>query len=270
MKYDVSFTKGTYNRFIKDFYGKSGGLMKLNGNGHTNGNGKTPTHPNGNGNGKHSLIDMMQEKFGSDDFLQSFELGFPPVERENIEDAVEKILYAVGEDPKREGLQRTPHRVAKAYEELLEGYRIDPAELINGAIFDVEYHDMVIVRDIEYYSLCEHHMLPFIGRAHVAYIPNEKVIGLSKIPRIVDMFARRLQVQERLTRQIADFVDAILAPKGVAVVLDGMHMCSMMRGVQKCHSGMTTSAMLGAFRENDITRREFLSHIERTGGRSVF
>ncbi|HRF95534.1 MAG TPA: GTP cyclohydrolase I, partial [Aggregatilineales bacterium] len=206
VKYDVTFTKGSYNRFIKDFYGKSGGLMKLNGNGHANGNGKTPTHPNGNGNGKHNLIDMMQEKFGSDDFLQSFELGFPPVERDNIEDAVEKILYAVGEDPKREGLQRTPHRVAKAYEELLEGYRIDPAELINGAIFDVEYDDMVIVRDIEYYSLCEHHMLPFIGRAHVAYIPNEKVIGLSKIPRIVDMFARRLQVQERLTRQIADFV----------------------------------------------------------------
>lgn len=229
-----------------------------------NRNGKS--HPNG----KHTLMDMMQEKFSSDAFLESFELGLPPVERDNIEDAVEKILYAVGEDPKREGLQRTPHRVAKAYEELLEGYRVDPAKLINNAIFDVEYDDMVIVRDIEYYSLCEHHMLPFIGRAHVAYIPNEKVIGLSKIPRIVDMFARRLQVQERLTRQIADFVEAVLAPKGVAVVLDGVHMCSMMRGVQKCHSGMTTSAMLGIFRENDTTRREFLSHIERANGHGMF
>lgn len=267
LKYDITFTKASYNRFIKLVYKKVGGDMVRNGN------GKKP-HPNGNGhnngNGKYSLIDMMQEKFDSDDFLQTFELGFPPVEHEKIENAVADILYAVGEDPKRDGLLNTPHRVAKAYEELLEGYRVDPAKLINGAIFDVEYDDMVIVRDIEYSSLCEHHMLPFIGRAHVAYIPNDKVIGLSKIPRIVDMFSKRLQVQERLTRQIADFIDAVLAPKGVAVVMDGTHMCSMMRGVKKCHSGMTTSAMLGVFRENDITRREFLSHIERAGGRSMY
>lgn len=221
---------------------------------------------NGNGNGHdHSnLIDTIQAKFSSAEFLETFELGLPAVDIPRIENAIEEILYAVGEDPKREGLERTPHRVAKAYDELLEGYRTDPMKLINNAIFDVEYDDMVIVRDIEYYSLCEHHMLPFMGKAHIAYIPNEKVIGLSKIPRIVDMFSRRLQVQERLTRQIADFINEVLEPKGVAVVMDGVHMCSMIRGVKKHESGMTTSAMLGIFRENTITRGEFMSHISRT------
>jgi GTP cyclohydrolase IA len=222
---------------------------------------------NGNGNG-HTLSEL-ESKLNSDEFLKTFELGLPAVDHAAIENAVESILVAVGEDPHREGLERTPHRVAGAYEELLSGYRIDPARLVNNAIFNVEYDDMVIVRDIEYHSLCEHHLLPFVGRAHVAYIPNQKIIGLSKIPRIVDMFARRLQVQERLTRQIAEFINEVLEPRGVAVVMDGVHMCSMMRGVKKHEAGMSTSAMLGIFRENNTTRGEFLAHIERTGGRSL-
>jgi GTP cyclohydrolase I len=182
---------------------------------------------------------------------------------ELIEDAVYKILVSVGEDTEREGLQRTPLRVAKAYQELLSGYRTDPIELLNDAIFDVSYDEMVIVRDIEFYSMCEHHMLPFLGRAHVAYLPKGKVIGLSKIPRIVDMFARRLQVQERMTRQIADLLDELLHPKGVAVVIEGLHLCSVMRGVKKHDARMTTSAMAGAFRANLSTRQEFLDNISR-------
>jgi len=203
------------------------------------------------------------------ELLDKYELARPPVDQAAIQEAVKQILGAVGEDPEREGLLNTPKRVAGAYTELLSGYRIDPAELVNNAIFDVEYDDMVIVRDIEYFSLCEHHMLPFMGHAHVAYIPGKKVIGLSKIPRIVDMFSRRLQVQERLTRQIADFVTDVLEPRGVAVVMDGMHMCSMMRGVHKCHSGMTTSAMLGVFREDRGVRSEFMAHLERSAGKKV-
>lgn len=231
-----------------------------------NGNGNGHNH-----NGMHNdLLAGLQLKLNSDEFLKAFELGLPAVDRHAIENAIENILHAVGEDPDREGLQKTPHRVAKAYDELLSGYRVDPAALVNEAIFDVEYDDMVIVRDIDYYSLCEHHMLPFLGKAHVAYIPNQKVIGLSKIPRIVDMFAQRLQVQERLTRQIAEFVNEVLEPKGVAVVMDGMHMCSMIRGVKKCNSGMTTSAMLGIFREDDTTRGEFFAHVNRASGRGMF
>jgi GTP cyclohydrolase I len=180
-----------------------------------------------------------------------------------IETAVQSMLVAFGEDPNREGLARTPQRVARMYVELLAGYRTDPASLVNGAIFEVQYDEMVIVRDIEFYSLCEHHMLPFIGRAHVAYIPNGKVLGLSKIPRIVDMYARRLQVQERLTRQIADFLRDLLKPQGVAVVVEAMHLCSMMRGVKKHDARMTTSAMHGAFRANLATRQEFLDNISR-------
>lgn len=182
---------------------------------------------------------------------------------ETIKTSVEAIIKAVGEDPKREGLLNTPKRVAKAYEELLEGYRIDPVKLLNNATFDVRYDDMVIIRDIEFYSLCEHHMLPFLGRAHVAYIPKGKVIGLSKIPRIVDMFSRRLQVQERMTRQIADYINEILHPVGVAVVVEGMHLCAMIRGVRKHDSRMTTSSMLGAFRNREATRMEFLDNISR-------
>ncbi|MBC8098710.1 MAG: GTP cyclohydrolase I FolE [Armatimonadetes bacterium] len=211
-----------------------------------------------------AAMKMMQDKLGSPDFLRTFELDLPPIDRKQIEGATSQILHAIGEDPDRDGLKRTPERVAKAYEELLSGYRIDPVKLINGAIFDVEYDEMVVVRAIDYASLCEHHMLPFLGKAHVAYIPNKKVIGLSKIPRIVDMFARRLQVQERMTRQIADFINEVLEPQGVAVVLDGVHMCSMIRGVKKHDSGMTTSAMIGEFRRNPATRAEFMEHIHRT------
>jgi GTP cyclohydrolase IA len=180
-----------------------------------------------------------------------------------IQESVVRMLEAFGEDPQREGLQRTPERVARMYAELLEGYRIEPVAMVNDALFDVEYDEMVIVRDIEFYSLCEHHMLPFIGRAHVAYIPRGKVIGLSKIPRIVDMFARRLQVQERMTRQVADFINELLHPQGVAVVMEALHLCSMMRGVRKHDARMTTSAMLGVFRTGLATRMEFLDNISR-------
>lgn len=185
------------------------------------------------------------------------------IDQDSIQQAVKKILLAIGEDPAREGLRRTPERVARAYDELLAGYCVDPTELLNGALFEVAYDEMVIVRDIEFYSLCEHHMIPFIGRAHVAYIPRGHVIGLSKIPRIVDMFARRLQVQERMTRQIADLLDELLHPQGVAVVVEAHHLCSMMRGVKKHDARMTTSAMLGAFRNSLATRQEFLDNISR-------
>lgn len=180
-----------------------------------------------------------------------------------IETAVTQILNAVGEDPQREGLQFTPRRVARMYHELLGGYKMDPVAIINGALFNVKYDEMVLVRDIEFYSLCEHHMLPFMGRAHVAYIPRGQVIGLSKIPRIVDMYARRLQVQERMTRQIADFIHNLLQPQGVAVVVEGLHLCAMMRGVKKHDARMTTSAMLGSFRKSINTRQEFLDHLNR-------
>lgn len=185
------------------------------------------------------------------------------VDEDRIEQATRELLEAVGEDIEREGLLDTPRRVARMYSELLEGYHIDPIELLNNALFEENYDEMVLVRDIEFYSLCEHHMLPFLGRAHVAYIPKGRVIGLSKIPRIVDMFARRLQVQERMTRQIADLICEILDPQGVAVVVEGLHMCSMMRGVQKHDARMTTSAMMGGFRDNPSTRQEFLDSISR-------
>lgn len=180
-----------------------------------------------------------------------------------IKRAVVEILKAVGEDPKRDGLRRTPERVARSYVELLAGYKLDPIGLVNEALFDVTYDEMVLVRDIEFYSLCEHHLLPFIGRAHVAYLPKGKVLGLSKIPRIVDMFARRLQVQERMTKQIAEFIDELLHPHGVAVVIEGLHLCATMRGVKKHDARMTTSAMLGYFRKNIATRQEFLDNISR-------
>jgi GTP cyclohydrolase I len=185
------------------------------------------------------------------------------IDERAIEEAVRRILQAVGDDPDRAGLRSTPERVAQMYSELLAGYRTDPIDMVNDAMFEVAYDEMVLVRDIEFYSLCEHHMLPFMGRAHVAYIPKGRVIGLSKIPRIVDMFARRLQLQERMTRQIADFVDELLDPHGVAVVVEGLHLCAMMRGVQKHEARMTTSAMLGAFRKSIATRQEFLDNISR-------
>jgi len=185
------------------------------------------------------------------------------IDQETIRDAVEKMLRAFGEDPNREGLQKTPDRVARMYDELLAGYRTDPVALLNDAIFEVTYDDMVLVRDIEFYSLCEHHMLPFLGRAHVAYLPRGYVVGLSKIPRIVDMFARRLQVQERMTHQITEFIQELLNPLGVAVVVEGLHLCATMRGVKKHDARMTTSTMLGAFRSNLATREEFLNNISR-------
>ena len=185
------------------------------------------------------------------------------IDFQTIEKSIRTILTAVGEDPDREGLLKTPDRVARAYGELLEGYRTDPIKLVNDATFSADYDDMVIVRDIEFYSLCEHHMLPFLGRAHVAYLPNGKVIGLSKIPRIVDMFSRRLQIQERMTGQIAEFLDTLLEPRGVAVVMEAVHMCGMIRGVRKHDARMTTSCMKGAFRKSEITRSEFLDNISR-------
>jgi GTP cyclohydrolase IA len=180
-----------------------------------------------------------------------------------VQSAVQRILQAIGEDPGREGLKRTPERIARMYAELLSGYQMDPVLVVNDALFEVKYDEMVIVRDIEFYSLCEHHMLPFMGRVHVAYIPDGKVLGLSKIPRIVDLYARRLQVQERMTRQIADFIRDLLHPQGVAVVVEALHLCMSMRGVQKHNARLTTSAMHGAFRANLATRQEFLDNISR-------
>ena len=185
------------------------------------------------------------------------------MDQESIRHAITDLLIAVGENPEREGLRRTPDRVARMYGELLEGYQQDPNELVNDALFEVKYDEMVLVHDIEFYSLCEHHMLPFLGRAHVAYLPRNKVLGLSKIPRIVDMFARRLQVQERMTRQIAECINELLNPLGVAVVIEGLHLCATMRGVKKHDARMTTSAMLGAFRNSLATREEFLANIAR-------
>jgi GTP cyclohydrolase I len=180
----------------------------------------------------------------------------------NIEIAVDTILRNIGEDPAREGLLKTPNRVARAFDELTAGYNTDPVKLINGAVFTAkDYDEMVVVKDIEFYSLCEHHMLPFYGRTNVAYIPNGKVIGLSKIPRIVDMVARRLQIQEQMTTQIAEFLQETLDANGVAVVVEGAHMCSMMRGVKKEHSRMSTSKFLGAFKKDRELQRDFRAQI---------
>lgn len=198
-----------------------------------------------------------------DDDFETKELDMINMDFEAARKAVSDLISAVGEDPGREGLQNTPDRVSRMYAELLSGYSMNPEKIINGALFNINYDEMVLVRDIEFYSLCEHHMLPFLGRAHVAYLPKGKVIGLSKIPRIVEMYARRLQVQERMTRQIADLLQEILEPQGVAVVVEGMHLCSMMRGVKKHGARMTTSAMHGAFRANLATRQEFLENISR-------
>jgi GTP cyclohydrolase I len=169
----------------------------------------------------------------------------------------------------RQGLERTPERVARMYDELLAGYRVDPQALINNALFDVEYDEMVLVRDIEFYSLCEHHLLPFVGKAHVAYLPDKRIIGLSKLPRVVDMFARRLQVQERMTKQIADFLEAAVRPHGVAVVVEGLHLCAMMRGVKKANARMVTSAMTGTFRTHEVSRQELLEHLARGVGPAI-
>jgi len=176
-----------------------------------------------------------------------------------------EILTRIGEDPNRDGLLDTPQRMAKSMAFLTRGYSMDAAAVLHDALFDVDYDEMVIVKDIEFYSMCEHHLLPFFGKAHIAYVPNGKVIGLSKIPRLVDMFSRRLQVQERLTRQIADAIEEAIAPQGVAIILEAQHLCMMMRGVEKQHSSTVTSAMLGVFKEQVQTRNEFLSLVRRQG-----
>ena len=203
------------------------------------------------------------DRIDFDDGMSEDDIANTGVDLAATEAVVAEFLRTLGERPDREGLRNTPRRVARMYAELLSGYHTDPEKIVNGAVFNINYDEMVIVRDIEFYSLCEHHMLPFLGRAHVAYMPAGKVIGLSKIPRIVDLFARRLQVQERMTRQIADELQELLAPKGVAVVVEALHLCMMMRGVQKHDARMTTSAMHGAFRSNLATRQEFLDNIGR-------
>ncbi len=180
-----------------------------------------------------------------------------------VEAAVREILVEIGEDPDRGGLRGTPERVHRMYMELTAGYHVDPDRVINDAIFDVAYSEMVVVKDIPFYSLCEHHLLPFFGSAAVAYIPRGRVIGLSKIPRIVEMYARRLQVQERMTQQVADFLQERLAPQGVGVVIEATHLCAVMRGVRKPGTVMTTSSVLGLFRTRDRTRAEFFAHLER-------
>jgi len=181
---------------------------------------------------------------------------------ESIADLVRRMLLLIGEDPNREGLRRTPERFEKALRFLTSGYRQDPEKLLNGAMFSVCYDEMVVVKDIELYSLCEHHLLPFFGKCHVAYIPSKKVVGLSKIARLVNMYARRLQIQERLTSQIANAIQERLSPQGVGVIIEARHLCMVMRGVEKQHSAAMTSAMLGVFRENKQTRDEFLSLVQ--------
>jgi GTP cyclohydrolase I len=183
-----------------------------------------------------------------------------------LERLIRDTLKEIGEDPSREGLERTPERVAKAYRYLTSGYGQDAAQVLNGALFTEAYDEMVVVKDIDFYSLCEHHLLPFFGKCHVAYMPSRKIVGLSKVARLVEMYSRRLQVQERLTTQIAQTINEVLQPRGVAVVMEALHMCMLMRGVEKQNSKAVTSAMLGAFRENPETRAEFMELIKSRGG----
>jgi GTP cyclohydrolase IA len=187
------------------------------------------------------------------------------LERPDIAPLVQQIISSLGEDPGRQGLERTPQRVDQALKFLTSGYSVDIQKLVNGALYDVKYDEMVVVRDIEFFSMCEHHMLPFFGKMHVAYLPRHRVIGLSKIPRIVDAFARRLQIQERLTQQVAQTIQEIIEPVGVGVICEARHFCMMMRGVEKQHSGAMTSAMLGSFRNQKKTRDEFLALVNHRG-----
>ncbi|MBL8017787.1 MAG: GTP cyclohydrolase I FolE [Ignavibacteria bacterium] len=200
-------------------------------------------------------------KMSIDDDDNNVQLNITEQSLESLMQSVSTILNEVGEDPNREGLLKTPLRVAKAYKFLTKGYDEDVDKLLNGAIFNEHYDEMVIVKDIDFYSLCEHHMLPFYGKCHIAYIPNGKIVGLSKIPRIVEMYSRRLQVQERMTREIGDMINKVLEPKGVAVVSEAKHLCMMMRGVEKQNSIATASCMLGRFKSDEKTRSEFLKLI---------
>ncbi len=221
------------------------------------------------------LVEEIENEIGDDGFADAIAPGLtlPPTSPDavdaspaangRIEAAVAQILTEIGEDPSREGLVGTPDRVHRMYLELTAGYHVDADRLINKAIFEVDYSEMVVVKDIPFYSLCEHHLLPFFGSAHVAYVPEGRVIGLSKIPRIVEMYARRLQVQERMTQQVADFLMDRLQPSGVGVVLEATHLCAAMRGVRKPGTTMTTAAVLGLFRRNDKTRNEFFAHLAR-------
>jgi len=209
------------------------------------------------------FYERAMEHLEFDDNMFDQGLAGGKVNAEEIQKAISSILLAVGENPEREGLKRTPERVARMYAELFSGYKADPIAVVNDAIFDVKYDEMVIVRDVEFYSLCEHHMFAIYGPCPCGLYSGWEVIGLSKIPRIVDIFARRLQVQERMTRQIADLIRDLLHPQGVGVVVEGLHLCMMMRGVQKHNARMTTSAMHGAFRANLATRQEFLENIGR-------
>ncbi|MBI2059517.1 MAG: GTP cyclohydrolase I FolE [Nitrospirae bacterium] len=184
-----------------------------------------------------------------------------------IQSAVVELLKAVGEDPGREGLRKTPDRIARMYKELTAGYSVTPEALINGALFESQYDEMVVVKGIEFYSLCEHHLLPFFGRCHIAYIPSGRIIGLSKIPRIVEAYSRRVQIQERLTSQIADFVNTALKPQGTAVSMEAEHLCMTMRGVKKANAKMVTNSMMGVFKKDERTRNEFMSLI-RSGNAS--
>ncbi len=187
------------------------------------------------------------------------------LEAASTQDLYRELLTRIGEDPARDGLLRTPERMEKAIAFLTRGYKMNVQEVLHGALFDVDYDEMVIVKDVEFYSMCEHHMLPFFGKAHIAYVPNGKVIGLSKIPRLVDVFSRRLQVQERLTRQIGEAITEAINPQGVAVIMEAAHLCMMMRGVEKQHSSTVTSAMLGVFKTQLQTRNEFLSLVRQNG-----
>ena len=193
----------------------------------------------------------------------------PTLTEASYADLVREMIERLGENPTREGLQRTPERVEKAMQYLTKGYSEDPEALLKGALFTVEYDEMVIVKDIEMFSLCEHHMLPFFGKVHIAYIPKGRVIGLSKLPRLVDIFARRLQVQERMTTQIAETIQNVIQPQGVGVVIEARHLCMMMRGVEKQHSATVTSAMLGCFRDERPTREEFLSLLRNKNGNGI-
>jgi len=211
------------------------------------------------------IVTEIENEIGDDDPELMLEASIDAMRDPNgkVEDAVRDILAEIGEDPSREGLVGTPDRVHRMYLELTAGYHVDPERLINKAVFDVDYSEMVVVKDIPFYSLCEHHLLPFFGVAHVAYIPRKRVIGLSKIPRVVEMYARRLQVQERLTKQVAEFLMERLEPEGVGVVVEATHLCAAMRGVRKPGTVMTTASVLGLFRRNDKTRAEFFAHLGR-------